>query len=232
MRKLKTTAIIDLKDSVGTWNTKEDRWSRRAKHQLSHNELVDVNDLPTYEIGDTVMYEGKATAVKIPDGPRGTIGIIVEGHLKMVHSSKVSKEIREGVMGGVMAMPAINRMMQLAGLEHTGAVSLEETEPQQLSEDAASMMIDNLAKQAENLGQYKGKPEAAKLYAIGSVLSALYKSVAGSQFQSTEAIAKKKELDALGVFGADLIKTSQMMSAAQSQATKQASSTATVPAAK
>lgn len=228
MRKLKTKAIIDLKENVGDWNTPQDRWSRRAKHHMSQSEIAEIGHETPFEIGDIVLYEGKQTTIKIPDGPRGTVGIMHEGHLKMVHSTKVTKDIKEGVMGGVMAMPAINRMMQLAGLEHTGAVSLEEVESETLCEDAASMMIDNLAKQAENMGQFRDKPEAAKLYAIGSILSALYKSAGDENFQSTEALAKKKELDALGAFGADLIKTAQSLSS-KVQQTKQASTTTGAP---
>lgn len=232
MRKLKTSAIIDLDESVGSWNTREDRWSRRAKHHISQSELANYGEDTEFCDGDRVIYEGKAATVRIPRGPRGTVGIILEGHLRMVHGSKISSEITEGVMGGVMPMPAINRMMQLAGLEHTGAVSQETVEETEISEDAAGSavgMIGNLAKQAENMGQFKDRPEAAKLYAIGSVLSALYKSANETTFNSTEALAKKKELDALGAFGADLIKTAQNLAvkAANTQASQRATGTGT-----
>lgn len=226
MRKMRTHAVIDLNDSVGEWNSSDDRWSRQAKHHLSHTELANIDDMPMFEEGDRVVYDGLETVVKIPDGPRGSVGIMVEGHLRMVHKSKVTADLREGVMGGVMAMPAINRMMQLAGLEHTGAVQVE-VEQAALNEDAADTMIDNLARQAGNMAQFRDKPEAAKLYAIGSILSALHKSASGAPFNSTEALAKKKELDALGVFGADLIKTAQDMSAKMASAQAAGRSTGT-----
>jgi hypothetical protein len=227
MRRLKTKAIIDLDDNVGDWNTSSDRWGRNAKHHVSQNEIAAMTEDGMFDLNETVLHEGREATMEIPDGPRGMVGIRQDGALRMVHSSRVSKIVEEGVMGGVMAMPAINRMMQLAGLEHTGAVSTETSDTVALEEDAASMMIDNLAKQASNMGQFKDRPEAAKLYALGSVLSALHKSASGTTFNSTEALAKKNELDALGVFGADLIKTAQDM-AAKAASTQAASRTAAV----
>lgn len=230
MRRLKTKAIIDLDENVGDWNTSDDRWSRKAKHHVSQSEIAAITEDGMFDINESVLYEGREAKMEIPDGPRGMVGIRQDGVLRMVHSSKVSRTVEEGVMGGMMAMPAINRMMQLAGLEHTGVVSTEVSETVDLDEDATGMMIDNLAKQASNMGQFKDRPEAAKLYAIGSVLSALYKSASGTTFNSTEALAKKKELDALGVFGADLIKTAQDM-AAKAASVRSAPGTATTGAA-
>lgn len=174
MRRLKKFAQVDLSGNEGLYETTVDRWSRNAKHPLKKAELANVPDDMQFDENETVIYEGQEVQVKIPLGPKGTTGIMFEGHLKMVHHSKLTK-LDEGVMGGVQTMTPINRIMQLAGLEHTGAVAVDETEleEQQLEEDGAGNMFNQLLVKNQNDPKYKNNPEAAKIATVGQVLAGL-----------------------------------------------------------
>ena len=176
MRRLKKFAQIDLDGSEGLYETTIDRWSRNAKHQFSKGEVSALSEIPQYEEGETVVFEGQEVQVKIPQGPKGTAGIMFEGHLKMVHHSKLAK-LEEGVMGGVQTMAPINRIMQLAGLEHTGTVVAEvddqETSESVIEEDAAGNMFNQLLVKNENDPAYKNNPDAARLATIGQVLASM-----------------------------------------------------------
>jgi len=207
MRRLKKFAQVDLNGAEGLYETTADRFSRQAKHHLSQGEIASAAIIPHYEVGEKVIYEGRSTEVCIAQGPCNTVGIMDRGNLKMVHETKVSKRIQEGVLGGVQAMPALNRMMQLAGLENSGAVIAEET----LVEDMGMDMLGKLVTQAENMPQYKGNAEAARFYVIGSLLSAISSSVKANPPQTTAGQQKQQELNALAVMGADLIKSAQDM---------------------
>lgn len=173
MRRLKKFAQVDLSGNEGLYETTVDRWSRNAKHQLPKAELVNTPDDLQFDENETVMYEGQEVKVKIPLGPKGTTGIMFEGHLKMVHHSKLSK-LTEGVMGGVQTMTPINRIMQLAGLEHTGTTVVEvDLSEEQLDEDPAGTMFDQLLVKNQNDPKYKNNPDAAKIATVGQVLAGL-----------------------------------------------------------
>lgn len=175
MRRLKKFAQVDLDGSEGLYETTIDRWSRNAKHQFSKGEFAGATDVPKFEEGETVVFEGQEVKVKIPQGPKGTAGIMFEGHLKMVHHTKLTK-LEEGVMGGVQTMAPINRIMQLAGLEHVGSVVAEEeinnerSDEQQLSEDAAGNMFNQLLIKNQNDPSFKNNPDAAKIATVGQIL--------------------------------------------------------------
>jgi len=212
MRPLKKYAQVDLNGSEGLYDTNIDRWSRNAKHHMAKSELAGAMDLPIFEEGDTAIYEGQEVSVKIPQGPKGTTGIMFEGHLKMVHQSKLEK-IEEGVMGGLQSLNPLNRIMQLAGLEHTGAVSTDTIEEAEVVTEAdAAGMLSQLVASAQNMPQYKNNEEAARLYVIGSILSEIYQDVTTNKLQTVVGQGKMTELTPLGAMGADLIKTAQSLS--------------------
>jgi hypothetical protein len=174
MRRLKKFAQVDLSGNEGLYETTVDRWSRNAKHHFTKAELASTPEDLQFDENETVIYEGQEVQVKIPLGPKGTTGIMFEGHLKMVHQSKLTK-LEEGVMGGVQTMTPINRIMQLAGLEHTGVVAVDETEieEQQIEEDAAGNMFNQLLTKNQNDPKYKNNPDAAKIATVGQVLAGL-----------------------------------------------------------
>jgi len=217
MRRLKKFAQVDLDGTEGLYETTSDRFSRQAKHHLSQGELASAVLLPQYEVGEQVVFEGNIAKVRIAQGPRNTVGIWHKGHLRMVHESKISKTLDEGVMGGMQAMPAINRMMQLAGLEHSGAVVAEEAveESTVILEDASADMLNKMVKQAQVMPQYKGNEEAARYYVIGALLSAIGNAVKANPPQTVMGQKKQQELNTLAVMGADLIKSSQDMTKPQ-----------------
>lgn len=172
MRKLKKYAQVDITEIDGLYETTIDRWSRNAKHPLAKSDIASAPDIQSFDEDETVIYEGQEVQVKVPQGPKGTIGIMLEGHLKMVHQSRITK-LDEGVMGGVMTMSPINRMMQLAGLEHTGAVAVDESDST-LEEDAgAGNMFNQLLQKNTTAPAYKNNPQAAKIATVGQVLAGL-----------------------------------------------------------
>lgn len=123
--------------------------------------------------------------------------------------------VNEGVMGNLTTLDPLGRMLQLAGVS---------APVEHLEEDAASNTIAQLVKSAVNLPQYKGNAEAARLYVIGTLLSAIYQNVQAQPFQTMQAQAKTKALTTLGAMGADFIKSSQ-------QAVKPAAAQPTSPGA-
>lgn len=210
MRRLKKFAQVDLSGNEGLYETTIDRWSRNAKHQFNKAELASTPEEPQFDENETVMYEGQEVTVKIPLGPKGTAGIMFEGHLKMVHHSKLTK-LDEGVMGGVQTMTPINRIMQLAGLEHTGVVAVEETElaEEQLDEDGAGNMFNQLLTKNQNDPKYKNNPEAAKIATVGQVLAGLESVLKDIPADLPSSIAN--QLQMVPGIGASLITAASQM---------------------
>ncbi len=215
MRPLKKYAQVDIIGAEGLYETNVDRWSRNAKHHLAKSEIVNAADQPIYEVGDIVLYEDQEVTVKIPQGPKNTVGVIVEGHLKMIHQTKISK-IDENVVGGLQSISPLNRIMQLAGLEHTGAVSSDPiTEDEMLEETDATGVINQLLIATQNMPEYKGNEEAARLYAYGSILSEIFNQLNANKLQTVQGQNAMTDLTRLGGIGAELIKTAQSLSQGQ-----------------
>lgn len=138
----------------------------------------------------------------------------------------VVTESVEGVIG-MTALSPINRMLQLAGVApieenhppaQQAAIAIakkkergEMAESEVLDEADAAGTIDQLVKTASNLPQYKGNAEAARLYTVGSLLSAIFQNMQRNPPQTVQGQTKIQELSILGAMGADLIKTSQIM---------------------
>ena len=120
-----------------------------------------------------------------------------------------TSSISEGVMGAMTSVNPLGRILQLAGVTEISEV--DDSTSQVIQEADASGAIDQLVASASNLPQYKGNAEAARLYTIGSVLSALFQNIQKTPPQTTAGQAKMQELTVLGAMGADLIKTSQDM---------------------
>ena len=71
-------------------------------------------------------------------------------------------------------MAPINRIMQLAGLEHVGAVvAEEEISEEPINEDAAGNMFNQLLMKNKNDPAYKNNPDAARLATVGQVLAGM-----------------------------------------------------------
>lgn len=88
---------------------KVDKFGRGAKHKARFDEEIG------YEVGEEVMVGEVAGQVKIPHGPNGTIGVIMNGQLEMVAESEVSR-LDEGVIGMMKPVNPLFRLRELAGL--------------------------------------------------------------------------------------------------------------------
>ena len=138
-----------------------------------------------FESGDLVRYRDVDATVEIPNGPNNTIGIMIEGKMRMVNAGDITK-IEEGVMGMMTNLSPINRVMQLAGI--SAPFNIEAQEP--LTEDSSSTMFDQLIQQ--NQSQFGEDADSARIYAIGAVLAmiaeqldpakAVFKSQAAQDF--------------------------------------------------
>lgn len=65
-------------------------------------------------LSECVIYENQVVPCLIPNGPEGTVGILWEGNLKMVHKTQ-TRELSEHVLG-MTQMPNLARIRELAGL--------------------------------------------------------------------------------------------------------------------
>jgi hypothetical protein len=85
---------------------------RKAKYKPRFDEEID------FTVGEDVMVGEVAGQIKIPHGPNGTIGVIMNGQLEMVSEAEVSR-LDEGVMGMIKPMNPLFRLRELAGLPLT-----------------------------------------------------------------------------------------------------------------
>lgn len=208
MRKMKIITQTSIDETEGLYNTTDDRWSRRAKHQLSKNDLINSVEQSDFAKGEYAVYEGQQVEVRIPIGPNGTAGVMLEGHLRMVERSKLTR-LDEGVMGGMQPLNPLNRIMQLAGLEHSGAVVEVNSGENTLEEADATggTMLNQLLKKNSQDRQYSDKKGAPEIVTIGQVLSSMQSLVASIEAMSkdpnitipTVVLTRLKTIPALGV---------------------------------
>lgn len=222
MKKPKITTEVDLEETEGLYNSTDDRWSRRAKHHLSKNELQGLAESSEFGKGDFAVYEGKEVEVRIPNGPNGTSGIMFEGHLKMVKRSSLERlDENYSLVSGVTPLGPINRIMQLAGLEHSGAVVEGETVEEEVSleeADATANMFNQLLTQNTNNAIYKNNPAAAKVATIGHILAGLQSLMTDLPPGMPATVLNQLKL--VPGIGVNLIKTATAMTKPNSQMTK------------
>ena len=90
---------------------------KSKKHKLQKKELGEEDDTAAvFSLGDEVLVDGEEATVKIPQAPGGTVGVMINGELKMVDkkTSKITK-VEEGVLG-MTQMPGLTRIKELAGM--------------------------------------------------------------------------------------------------------------------
>lgn len=92
-----------------------------AKKKSKKQKNIEEDDEDrSYSIGDELVIDGEDATVKIPNAPGDTVGVMINGELKMIDKKK---SVTESIIG-MSGMPPINRMRQLAGLPD---VAVEET---------------------------------------------------------------------------------------------------------
>lgn len=72
----------------------------------------DVENIKEYTVGEKLKYKGHDAIVKIPKGPSGTIGLMIDGDLKMIKKSKLDNDLTESTGFD------LSRLRQLSGLQN------------------------------------------------------------------------------------------------------------------
>lgn len=101
---------------------------KSKKHKLQKKELGEEDDTAVvFSIGDEILVDGEEATVKIPQAPGGTVGVMINGELKMVDkkTSKITK-VNETVLG-MTPMPGLRRIKELAGMGRSMEPEAEET---------------------------------------------------------------------------------------------------------
>lgn len=152
----------DMADNPGKYRTRvekskdekekqSDNWDRKAKYKGKEVEESVVED---FHVGDKVMVGEDEGAVKIPNGPAGTIGVVVNGEMRMVEAKDVKRLDESLIGGGMISVPSINRIRELAGLK-SGTVKQEAKEivkefseveevPDMTGDDVSTVPTDDL----------------------------------------------------------------------------------------
>lgn len=89
------------------------------------------------ETGETRQEDG---TIYLPDGPHDTVGVKIQGKSKMVRRDKLSK-LEENVLG-MVNVPNLERMQQLAGLQPAGMQSGMPPTPEIEVNDAGTAEMD------------------------------------------------------------------------------------------
>lgn len=122
---------------------------KKQRKAQDNNELgEDTDTVHTFNIGDTVLVDGEEATVKIPSAPGDTVGVMIDGELKMVDKSKVN--LAEGVLGmsGMPGLkphgdPDLQRIRELAGLGRDEN-SYDAPEPAEFPEEPDAMAHDDM----------------------------------------------------------------------------------------
>lgn len=96
---------------------RKDDAKKRNKKQKN---IEEDDEDRSYSIGDEIVIDGEDATVKIPNAPGDTVGVMINGELKMIDKKKA---VTESILG-MTGMPPISRMRQLAGLPD---VAVDET---------------------------------------------------------------------------------------------------------
>lgn len=193
MKALKIVAPQNEIDEA-LWNSKEDKWSRNAKHHITATDL----EVPshTWEKGELAIYEGQEVKIVIGQGTKSVVGISLNGRTKMVKGHTLSP-LTEGVLGGLTQLSPINRIMQLAGLSSGVAEGEIAEEPKAISEDDSTNMFTQLFR-ANLAGEYRNNPSAARVATIGQILAGLSDQTSNLQGISQDIMTKISAAIGLG----------------------------------
>ena len=109
--------------------------SLRQLYKFATNKSVrevtntEANELWTWtkdNIMEQVIYQNQIVEVKIEKGPNGTVGILLDSEIKMVPKNEI-KLINENVLG-MIGMPSLVRIRQLAGMDPIDEIVTEDEE--------------------------------------------------------------------------------------------------------
>jgi hypothetical protein len=106
-----------------------DTFGRDAKHKKNPR---DYNEDINFIVGDSVIFENQEAVIKIPNGPNGTVGILINDDLRMVSRVEIEK-LDESIIG-FSPMDNIGRLKELAGIRKNS--------PQDISRDIDESLGD------------------------------------------------------------------------------------------
>lgn len=129
--------VIGLLDATATDDTAKIKAILGKSESLDDDNSVKIEDPTKSEsaededkfignIGDDVRVGDEEGTIKIPHGPNNTVGVMIDGKLRMVKAKDV-KPLKEGVLG-FAPMLDLQRMQQLAGIAAPEAANDEEEE--------------------------------------------------------------------------------------------------------
>jgi Tfp pilus assembly major pilin PilA len=111
---------------------KNDPLDRKAKFKSNP-----ADESLSYTVGDRVMVGEQEATIKIPSGPGGTIGVLVDGQLSMVGAGEISR-LEESVLG-MKSLNPIFRLRELAGMP-PGSAFAPEMSPE---DDFSDITVDD-----------------------------------------------------------------------------------------
>ncbi len=123
--------LFSPKDKAKAEKSKKARILRKSETELGE----DTDPAVTFNIGDACAVDGEEATVKIPAAPGDTVGVMINGELKMVDKKNVHK-LEEGVLGmtgmpGLKPNSELQRIRELAGMRDG---DYNEPEPAEFSE--------------------------------------------------------------------------------------------------
>lgn len=141
---LKAMETLDVDSLYKLLDALEDEDAAVVADILSVEAKIEESYTPY--VGEEVHCDGKPATVKIPKGPHETIGVIMDGNLRMVERHRVTP-LSEAMLSPV---DSILRMQQLAGINAPGEetvdividkapVSANPLDPQQFENRALEM---------------------------------------------------------------------------------------------
>jgi len=127
--ELMAKKLFSPKDKAKAEKTTKARILKKSETELGE----DTDAGHSFNIGDPCAVDGEEGTVKIASAPGDTVGVMINGELKMVDKKNVHK-LEEGVLGmtgmpGLKPNSDLQRIRELAGLGAADEGSFDEPEP-------------------------------------------------------------------------------------------------------
>jgi hypothetical protein len=103
------------------FSPKDKTSNQDKKYRPKKLETVEEDSEVSFGIGDEVSVNGHNATIKIPSAAGRTVGVMINGELKMINKKNVHPPIKEGVLGmtglpGLKPNSDLQRIRELAGL--------------------------------------------------------------------------------------------------------------------
>lgn len=125
----KRIAALDIDDALALIDAVADFNAKKIRALLDQEE-----DHVPFGVGEDADVNGEEAVVAEPDGPSDTIGVLINGEMKMVDKDDV-RPLEEAVLG-VSRMPGLRQMMELAFQLPTGEDKSDDEDEKEDTEEA------------------------------------------------------------------------------------------------